>query len=265
MGALYPNPPGRIVKGMEGHVPEPTFTLEGWHVLHDFRRLDFPRWRKASPEERQEAWEELRGLLRAWGQVEAEGRGSFGVYQVVTQKADLLFLNLREGLDELLELEAALNRSLFAQYLLPAYGFYSVVELGSQEKPLDPEAPYVKPRLTPRVPKSGYVCFYPMNKRRQGEDNWYMLPARERAGLMRAHGETGRKYQGKVLQVISGAQGLDDWEWGVDLFSEDPIQFKKIVYEMRFDEVSARYGEFGPFFVGKYLGEEALARFLGVS
>ncbi len=249
---------------MEGHVPEPTHTLEGWHILHDFRRLDFPRWRKASPLERQAAWEELLGLLALWRRVEEEGRGSFGVYQVITPKADLLFLNLRETLDELLELESALNKGLFAEYLLPAYGFYSVVELGSQEKPLDPESPYVKPRLTPRVPKGGYVCFYPMNKRREGGDNWYMLPAKERARLMRAHGETGRKYQGKVLQVISGAQGLDDWEWGVDLFSEDPIQFKKIVYEMRFDEVSARFGEFGPFYVGRYLDEKALARLLDV-
>ncbi len=204
-------------------------------------------------------------MLSAWERVEAEGRGSFGVYQVITQKADLLFLNLRESLDALLEVEERLNKSRLAAFLRPAYGFYSVVELGSQEKPLDPESPYVKPRLTPKVPKEGYVCFYPMNKRRQGGDNWYMLPAKERARLMKAHGETGRKYQGKVLQVISGAQGLDDWEWGVDLFSQDPVQFKKIVYEMRFDEVSARYGEFGPFFVGKYLDEEALSRFLGVS
>ncbi|WP_038055431.1 hydrogen peroxide-dependent heme synthase [Thermus amyloliquefaciens] len=249
---------------MGGYIPEPTFTLEGWHILHDFRRLDYPAWFAASPEERQAAWAELREVLKGWEEVEAEGRGSFGVYQVVTPKADLLFLNLRESLDALLEVEARLNKSLFVRYLSPAYGFYSVVELGSQTGPLDPEAPYIKPRLTPRVPKGGYVCFYPMNKRRQGQDNWYLLPARERAELMKAHGETGRKYQGKVLQVISGAQGLDDWEWGVDLFSEDPIQFKKIVYEMRFDEVSARFGEFGPFYVGKYLGEEALGRLLGV-
>ncbi|WP_243028265.1 hydrogen peroxide-dependent heme synthase [Thermus albus] len=249
---------------MGGHVPEPTFTLEGWHILHDFRHLDYAAWFSASGEERQAAWAELREIMGDWERVEAEGKGSFGVYQVITHKADLLFLNLRENLDALLELEARFNRSRFASYLSPAYGFYSVVELGSQAGPLDPEAPYVKPRLTPKVPKEGYVCFYPMNKRREGQDNWYVLPAKERAELMRAHGETGRRYQGKVLQVISGSQGLDDWEWGVDLFSQDPIQFKKIVYEMRFDEVSARFGEFGPFYVGKYLSPEALARFLGV-
>ncbi|WP_114313541.1 hydrogen peroxide-dependent heme synthase [Thermus caldifontis] len=249
---------------MGGYIPEPTFTLEGWHILHDFRHLDYAAWFSASQGEREEAWAELRAILREWEEVEAEGKGSFGVYQVITHKADLLFLNLRENVDALLAVETRLNRSLFAHYLSPAYGFYSVVELGSQTGPLDPEAPYVKPRLTPKVPKEGYVCFYPMNKRRQGQDNWYLLPAKERAELMKAHGETGRKYQGKVLQVISGAQGLDDWEWGVDLFSGDPIQFKKIVYEMRFDEVSARFGEFGPFYVGKHLSPEDLARFLGV-
>lgn len=241
---------------------EPTYTLEGWHVLHDFRRVNWPLWQEASQEEREAALEGLLNLMAEWEGVEREGRGSYGVYQVITQKADLLFLNLREGLDDLLSLEERLNKSPFARFLLPAYGFYSVVELGSQTGPLDPEAPYVKPRLTPRVPRSGYVCFYPMNKRRQGQDNWYLLPAQDRARLMKDHGETGRKYQGKVLQVISGAQGLDDWEWGVDLFSEDPVQFKKIVYEMRFDEVSARYGEFGPFYVGKRLDERALRAFL---
>jgi len=260
MGAVYRG----YSCAMEGRVPEPTFTLEGWHVLHDFRHLDFSAWLSAPKEEREAAWRDLQALLAEWAQVQAEGRGSFGVYQVITHKADLLFLNLRESLDALLQAEERLNKSLIAPYLSPAYGFYSVVELGSQTGPLDPEAPYIKPRLTPQVPQGGYVCFYPMNKRRQGQDNWYLLPAKERGELMKAHGETGRKYQGKVLQVISGAQGLDDWEWGVDLFSEDPIQFKKIVYEMRFDEVSARFGEFGPFYVGKYLTVEALARFLEV-
>jgi hydrogen peroxide-dependent heme synthase len=175
---------------MEGHVPEPTHTLEGWHILHDFRHLDFPRWRKAPPLERQAAWEELLDLLTAWRRVEEGGRGSFGVYQVITRKADLLFLNLRENLDELLELEAALNKSLFAQYLLPAYGFYSVVELGSQEKPLDPESPHVKPRLTPRVPKGGYVCFYPMNKRREGRTTGTCSPPRSGPSSC---GPTGRR------------------------------------------------------------------------
>lgn len=212
---------------MERHVPEPTHTLEGWHVLHDFRLLDFARWFSAPLEAREDAWEELKGLVREWRELEEAGQGSYGIYQVVGHKADLLFLNLRPGLDPLLEAEARLSRSAFARYLGRSYSFYSVVELGSQEKPLDPESPYVKPRLTPRVPKSGYVCFYPMNKRRQGQDNWYMLPAKERASLMKAHGETGRKYQGKVMQVISGAQGLDDWEWGWTFSARTPSSSRR--------------------------------------
>jgi chlorite dismutase len=95
-----------------------------------------------------------------------------------------------------------------------------------------------------------YVTFYPMNKRREGADNWYVLPIEERNRLMRDHGMTGRRYAGRVKQIISGSVGLDDWEWGVTLFSRDPLEFKSIVTDMRYDEVSARYGEFGRFFTG---------------
>jgi chlorite dismutase len=96
-----------------------------------------------------------------------------------------------------------------------------------------------------------YVCFYPMSKKRDPQQNWYALPLEERSRLMRAHGATGRGYAGRVLQVISGAIGLDAWEWGVTLFAGEPLTFKKIVTDMRFDEVSAEYAEFGEFFVGR--------------
>ena len=105
-------------------------------------------------------------------------------------------------------------------------------------------------RLLPQVPDRRYVCFYPMNKRRYGSDNWYSCPIEERQLLMREHGMIGRRYAGQVTQVISGSIGFDDWEWGVDLFADDPLVFKKLVYEMRFDESSARYAEFGPFYFG---------------
>jgi chlorite dismutase len=98
-----------------------------------------------------------------------------------------------------------------------------------------------------------YVCFYPMSKRRASGQNWYALPLEERSRLMMAHGMTGRGYAGRVVQVISGAIGLDAWEWGVTLFAADPLAFKKIVTDMRFDEVSAQYAEFGEFYVGKTL------------
>jgi chlorite dismutase len=95
-----------------------------------------------------------------------------------------------------------------------------------------------------------YVSFYPMSKRRAVDQNWYALDVRERSRLMRDHGMTGRRYAGKVFQVITGSIGLDDWEWGVTLFARDPLDFKRLVTEMRFDEASAVYGEFGRFFTG---------------
>jgi chlorite dismutase len=106
------------------------------------------------------------------------------------------------------------------------------------------------PRLRPEIPQRRYLCFYPMNKLRGEAKNWYGEPIRERQRLMREHGMIGRHYAGRVTQIISGSIGFDDWEWGVDLFADDPLVFKKLVYEMRFDEASAVYGLFGAFFVG---------------
>ena len=93
------------------------------------------------------------------------------------------------------------------------------------------------------------ICFYPMSKRRTADDNWFALPFEERKRLMLGHGRVGRSYAGRVLQLITGSTGLDDWEWGVTLVAHQVDALKEIVYEMRFDEVSARYGEFGPFYV----------------
>ena len=105
-------------------------------------------------------------------------------------------------------------------------------------------------RLWPEIPQRRYLCFYPMNKFRGETKNWYGEPIRERQRMMREHGMIGRHYAGRVTQIISGSIGFDDWEWGVDLFADDPLVFKKLVYEMRFDEASAIYGLFGSFFVG---------------
>jgi hydrogen peroxide-dependent heme synthase len=99
------------------------------------------------------------------------------------------------------------------------------------------------------------VCFYPMSKRRNESQNWYTLSLDERSRLMQAHGLTGRRYAGKVQQVISGAIGLDAWEWGVTLFAKDALEFKKLVTDMRFDEVSAKYADFGNFYVGKIVAD----------
>ena len=112
---------------------------------------------------------------------------------------------------------------------------------------------YREQRVHPRLPPRRMCCFYPMSKRRAGEANWYELPFDERKELMSGHARVGRSFAGRVLQLITGSTGIDDWEWGVTLFADDPVALKEIVYEMRFDPVSARYAEFGPFYTGLVL------------
>ncbi|MFC4597019.1 hydrogen peroxide-dependent heme synthase [Cohnella hongkongensis] len=240
-------------------------TLDGWYVLHDLRTIDWQAWNAASPAEKNAALDELAKLRSDWTAVEERKEGSFAFYSIVGQKADFLLMHLRETLAELNEIENAFNRSAFARYTTKAYSYVSVVELSNYmgAPGVDPmQVPEIAARLKPILPKSKHICFYPMNKKRNLQDNWYMLPMEERKTLMRSHGMIGRGYAGKVKQIISGSVGFDDWEWGVTLFSDDALQFKKLVYEMRFDEVSARYGEFGSFFVGNLLSEEALSRLL---
>lgn len=246
---------------------EAVHTLDGWYALHDFRTIDWLSWQALSSEERKAAKEELFSFLREWEQTEENKAGSTACYSIVGQKADLLFAHFRPTLQELNDLETAFNKSAFGQLTLPAYSFVSVVELSNYTtqpgvNPLDD--PVIQARLKPILPKTEHICFYPMNKKREGQDNWYMLPMEERREMMRSHGMTGRKYAGKVVQIITGSVGLDDWEWGVTLFADDPLQFKKLVYEMRFDEVSARFGEFGSFFVGNRLSVEKLDQMLEV-
>ncbi len=119
-------------------------------------------------------------------------------------------------------------------------------------------AHYRQMRVHPDLPVRKLLCFYPMSKRRDGDDNWYALSFDERKALMMGHGTLGRKFAGRVTQLITGSTGLDDWEWGVTLFSDDLAALKEIVYEMRFDEVSTRFGEFGEFFVGLIMDPPAV-------
>jgi hydrogen peroxide-dependent heme synthase len=120
---------------------------------------------------------------------------------------------------------------------------------------------YRQDRLYPRLPDRKVIAFYPMSKTRNVGANWYALDFEDRKRLMLGHGRVGRKYAGRVLQLITGATGLDDWEWGVTLLADEPTVIKEIVYEMRFDEVSAVYGEFGPFWTGLVLDiDTALSR-----
>ena len=245
---------------------EPAQTLDGWYCLHDFRTIDWTIWKMLSEDERQTAISEFSAMIEKWNGVQAENKGSHALYTIVGQKADFMMMILRPTMEELNEIENEFNKSKLAEYTVPAHSYVSVVELGNY-LPGD-EDPYQNPqimaRLNPILPKAKHVCFYPMDKKRQGEDNWYMLPMEDRRRMMRDHGMIGRQYAGKVKQIITGSVGFDDYEWGVTLFADDVLQFKKLVYEMRFDEVSARYGEFGSFFVGNILEEDKVSSFLSI-
>lgn len=242
-------------------------TLEGWYALHDFRSIDWTAWRLADEAEREKAIAELNQFLADWTSINEARTGSSVVYSIVGQKADLVFMHLRESLEDLNAIETAFNKTSFASYTYNVYSYVSVVELSnymghsSGEQIVSQE---LIARLKPALPDANHICFYPMNKRRSGEDNWYMLSMDERKALMRSHGLIGRSYAGKVKQIITGSVGFDNWEWGVTLFADDALQFKKLVYEMRFDEVSARYGEFGDFYVGNKLDEQKWKELLAI-
>jgi chlorite dismutase len=203
-----------------------------------------------------------------------------------------MVMHFRPTLDAIGVAQTLLKQEPLFDYLQLDYSFLSVTEAGlyhlsahlareaaaagaSVADPLYQEAlaikareemqnPHVRRRLYPQLPPDmPYICFYPMSKRRAVGQNWYALTLEERSALMLTHGITGRKYAGRVVQVISGAIGLDEWEWGVTLFAADPLEFKKIVTDMRFDEVSAEYAEFGRFYVGKVVGAEGALDALG--
>jgi chlorite dismutase len=253
-------------------------TLEGWYVLHAIYAVDWPRWTALGTPEQEAVVGEAAALLARQARP-AEGHSD--CWTVLTQKGDLGFMHWRADLEALRREEVALARTRLAAYLRPTYSYLSVIELGTYElaghaagqverRGAAPGSPgydeavraemerLARPRLFPDVPARRYVCFYPMSKRRGEQVNWFDLPAAERAELMRGHGAIGRKYAGQVVQVISGSVGLDDWEWGVTLFADDPLVFKKLVYEMRFDPASSRYALFGPFYVGIRFAPAAL-------
>jgi len=246
---------------------EVLLTLEGWFSYHDFRKLDWENWKQATAEERQAAVDELLALVEEWETGESADNGSTAMFAMLGHKADLGFMFLRPTMQELQAIKTTFAKTRFADFTRSDYSYISVVELSNyvNNPGEDPKAnPHVRERLYPILPKWDHFCFYPMNKKRDGQDNWYTLSMEERRELMRAHGMTGRKYAGRVKQIIGGSVGYDDWEWGVTLFAHDPLDLKHIVYEMRFDEVSARYGEFGQFLVGNRLTREALATLLQV-
>lgn len=246
---------------------EALLTLNGWYAYHDFRTIDWSAWKALSEADRQQALDELLSFSSQWTSLEADKKGSSAMFNILGHKADLLFVHFRPTLDELIDIKTACNKTILAEVTIPDYSYVSVVELSNYvNKPgSDPDNdPYIQGRLKPIMPKTKHICFYPMNKKREGQDNWYMLSMDERREMMKSHGMIGRSYAGKVTQVIAGSVGLDDWEWGVTLFSDDPLVYKNMIYEMRFDEVSARFGEFGAFYVGNRLTDEDLTAFLKV-
>src|SRR5699024_3595255 len=195
-------------------------------------------------------------------------KGSHAFYKVVGQKADFIFMFLRPTMEELNQIETEINKSKLGEVLIPAHSYVSVVEVWRyrREKPGEDveKSSCVQGRLYPTLTKWYYMSFYQMDRRREGNDNWYTLEKDVRGKLLYEHSKTGRKYAGKIQQVITGSIGFDNWEWGVTLFAHDVIELKKIVYEMRFDEVSSRYGEFGEFFIGTKMTKGELPSYMQV-
>ncbi|HET7185937.1 MAG TPA: hydrogen peroxide-dependent heme synthase [Terriglobales bacterium] len=259
----------RLQGGATELFPVP-LTLEGASVLHQMARFRWPTWRKLGSAERSRLVSEAAPVL---ARMES---GQSALYSVLGHKGDLLLVHFRKSFDELKQIELELSRTALSDYLEIGKSYLSVVELGLyessvklyrtlQERGIEPHSEEwnrevseamerqreaMKPRLWPEIPAARYVCFYPMDRRRGEGKNWYTLPIEERQRQMDEHGKVGRRYAGTVRQIITGSIGFDDWEWGVDLFADDPLVFKKLIYEMRFDEVSAVYALFGEFIVG---------------
>lgn len=261
---------------------------EGWHVLHLYYHIDQGQWSLLSRDERLEAKTRLTELIQ---EIRSFPDTQLLVFAVTTPKADIGFMLLTPDLVTATHFEKRLTLSLGADILAPSYSYLSqterseyttsreqyaretlVDEKGLSEGDDDYEAAlkefeermekYTQHRLYPILPDWPVVCFYPMSKRRNAHPdyNWYEMEAEERRRLMKGHATTGRKYAGKILQLISGSTGLDEHEWGVTLLAHDTFQIKAIVYEMRFDDVSARYGEFGDFYIGLQLPLDELFR-----
>jgi chlorite dismutase len=240
-------------------MPEPPQTDEGWYVLHDFRSVDWDDWRDASDRERQLALDDGEEYLAAHEAVSDAAAGDSAVFSVLGHKADLLIVHFRPTLDALSAAERRFEGTAFAGFTTQTSSYVSVTEVsgyvsddyfGDGEVDAGLER-YIQDKLHPEIPADTYVSFYPMSKRRGEQHNWYTLEFDERVDMMAEHGDTGREFAGDISQVIASSVGFDDHEWGVTLFGDDPTDIKDIVYEMRFDEASAKYGEFGQFYVGR--------------
>jgi hydrogen peroxide-dependent heme synthase len=248
-------------------------TIEGASVLHQMFRFRWSEWRKLKASTQREILGEAAAALE---KLEHHVSGQSALFSMLGHKADLMLVHFRSSFDHLKHAELDISRLRLYDFLDQTTSYVSVVELGLyessvklyrslREKGIEPHSPEwnaavedtmkrqaeaMRPRLFPDIPASRYICFYPMDRKRGEEKNWYSLPIEERQRQMEEHGLVGRRYAGTVKQIITGSIGFDDWEWGVDLFADDPLIFKKLIYEMRFDEVSAVYALFGTFYVG---------------
>lgn len=256
----------------------PPATFEGWYALHQVFALDWAAIGRLGPAERADLAGESQALLAELASPRGEGWSA--AFQLLGGGADTMLVHFRQTPEELGEIELRIRRSALGPLLRLEYDYLSITEAGlyhataeaaSQATPGSKEfhalldelaaaergSPHLRYRLYPEIPEGmKYVSFYPMTKRRVHDDNWYTLPVAERNRLMREHGLTGRRYAGKIYQVITGSVGLDDWEWGVTLFAHDLLDVKRIVTEMRYDEASSRYGEFGSFYTGIHRSPE---------
>jgi len=282
MAAITNAPPQTAVD----HLPEVPLTLEGASMLHQMLRVRWSAWKQIAPAERALISEEAAVAL---AEMEHEATGQSAAFSLLGHKGDLILVHFRRSFDELNRVERRLAGLRLWDYLEPTSSYLSVVELGLYdsslktyeglaERGIAPFSPEWKaaieevmarqreamaPRLFPEMPPHKYLCFYPMDRKRGELKNWYKLPMAERKRQMHEHGMVGRRYAGEVKQIISGSIGFDDWEWGVDLFADDPLVFKKLIYEMRFDEVSADYALFGTFYVGIRCPAADLGKWLG--
>ncbi len=241
---------------------DPPPTDEGWYALHDFRRIDWNAWNEASPRTRERALSEAVSHLESALAVEDADEGVSAVYTILGDKADILILHLRPTTAHIGALERQFELTEFGSFTERTTSFVSVTEASGYserardyfEGELDENsglANYIQTRLKPSIPDATHVCFYPMSKRRDPGQNWYDLSFDERADHMEAHGDIGRDYGGKVVQMITGAIAIDDWEWGVTLWGDDLVDMKDLLYEMRFDPSTSQFAEFGPFYVGR--------------
>jgi peroxiredoxin len=267
-------------------VPPVPLTIEGASVLHQMFRFRRPAWRALSPDTRRDILAEAIETLTAMESPD-NGRQS-AIFSLLGHKGDLLLVHFRRSFEELRQAQTELARLTFSDFLEPTTSYLSVVELGLYdsttkvyadliakgiqphsdewkseiEDTLDRQRRAMALRLWPEIPAAKYICFYPMDRRRGEAKNWYQEPMADRKQMMHEHGMIGRRYAGDVRQIITGSIGFDDWEWGVDLFAEDPLVFKKLIYEMRFDQVSAVYALFGTFYVGLRVPAAGIASLL---